>query len=133
VTLDVIKCSPQQEKILAEQSEVLNKIIRLYDYALTSIETIHQEAKAQTTNSQVLIGHMNNLEDIEKVSDQISRSHIYLRPILDYYRIRRGQNTGANLLEQAQHSLIAYSEEQQALKALLELFTVTLNKKEASI
>ena len=76
---------------------------------------------------------MNNLEDIEKVSDQISRSHIYLRPILDYYRIRRGQNTGANLLEQAQHSLIAYSEEQQALKALLELFTVTLNKKEASI
>ncbi len=133
VTLDVIKCSPQQEKVLLEQSEVLNKMIRLYDYALTSIETIHQEAKAQTTNSQVLIGHMNNLEDIEKVSDQISRSHIYLRPIIDYYRIRRGQNNGSNLLEQAQHSLIAYSEEQQALKALLELFTVTLNKKEASI
>ena len=133
ISLDVIKCSTTQEKILIEQKEVLNKLIRLYDYALTSIETINQEAKAQTTDSQILTGHMNNLEDIEKVTDQISRSHVFLRPILDYYRIRRGQNNGANLLEQAQHSLLAYSEEQQAMKALMELFTVTLNKKEASI
>jgi hypothetical protein len=133
VTLDIIKCSPDQEKLLNEQKEVLLKIIRLYDYALSSIEIINQEAKAASTDSKILLGHMNNLEDIEKVTDQISRSHIYLRPILDYYRIRRGQNNGVNLIEQAQHSLLAYSEEQQALKGLMELFTVTLSKNEVSI
>jgi hypothetical protein len=118
---------------LIEQNEVLINLIRLDDYALTSIETINQEAKAQTTHSQILTGHMNNLEDIEKVTDQISRSHVFLRPILDYYRIRRGQNNGVNLIEQAQHSLLAYSEEQHALKALMELFTVTLQKNEVNI
>ena len=58
---------------------------------------------------------------------------MYLRPVIDFYRIRRGQNTGTTLLEQTQHTFLTYSEEHQALRALLELFTVTLAKNEVSI
>ena len=76
---------------------------------------------------------VKNLKEMEEIADKISQSHAFLRPILDFYRIRRGQNDGENLLEQAQHSFLTYSEEHQALKAILELFTVTLRKNEVSI
>ena len=100
---------------------------------MSSIDTIHQEAKSASANSSLIQENLKNLKEIEEISDKISQSHVFLRPILDYYRIRKGQNLGSNLLEQSQHSFLTYSEEHQALKALLELFTVTLNKNEVSI
>ncbi len=133
INLEITRCSPGQMVLLLDQQEVLQKLIRLYDYAMSSIDTIYQEARSTTADSAKLSGHMKNLEDIEKITDQISQSHVFLRPVLDFYRIRRGQNNGSTLLEQSQHSFLTYSEEHQALRALMELFTVTLNKNEASI
>ena len=133
INLEITKCTPGQMSLLLDQQEVLQKLIRLYDYAMSSIDTIYQEARSSTADSAKLSGHMKNLEDIGKITDQISQSHVFLRPILDYYRIRRGQNNGSTLLEQSQHSFLTYSEEHQALRAMMELFTVTLNKNEASI
>ncbi len=133
VHLEITQCKVPQLELILSQREVLVKLIRLYDYAMSSIDTIYQESKAKDVNSAKLSDNMRNLEDIEKITDQISQSHVFLRPILDYYRIRRGQNSGNTLTEQAQHSFLTYSEEHHALKALMELFTVTLTKNEASI
>ena len=131
--LEITSCTHEQIEVLKSQKVVLQKLIRLYDYAMSSIDTIHLEARSETTDGHKLQGHLKNLQDIEEISDKISQSHVYLRPVLDFYRIRRGQNTGTTLIEQSQHSFLMYSEEHQALKALLELFTVTLTKNEASI
>jgi hypothetical protein len=131
--LEITKCTQDQVDLLESQKVVLQKLIRLYDYAMSSIDTIHQQANSKTINSEILHGHMNNLQEIEVISDKISQTHPFIRPILDFYRIRRGQNTGKILAEQSQHTFLTYSEEHQALKALLELFTVTLSKNEVSI
>lgn len=133
IHLEIIRCHPGQIELLKIQVKVLEKLIRLYDYAMSSVDTIHHEAKSVSADNDKLQGHIKNLQEIEIISDKISQSHAFLRPILDFYRIRRGQNTGATLLEQAQHSFLTYSEEHQALKAILELFTVTLRKNEVSI
>jgi len=100
---------------------------------MSSINTVYHEARIHESNSGTIQGHLSNLKDIEAITDKISQSHIFLRPVLDFYRIRRGQNTGVTLEEQSQHTFLAYSEEHQALKALQELFTVTLSRNEASI
>lgn len=131
--LEVVRCTPSQLELLQGQVEILNKLIRLYDYAMSSIDSVHQQSKAIQADVQVIEGHLKNLREIDEISDKISQSNIYLRPVLDFYRIRRGQNSGANLFEQSQDSFLLYSEEHQALKALLELFAVTLHKNEASI
>ena len=133
VGLEITSCSTEQLDTLRNQKEVLQKLIRLYDYAMSSIDTIHSEARAVSTNAESIQGHLKNLQDIEQISDKIAQTHMYLRPIIDFYRIRRGQNTGTTLLEQTQHTFLTYSEEHQALRALLELFTVTLSKNEVSI
>lgn len=133
VNLEVIRCSEEQIKLLKAQTEVLVKIIRLYDYAMSSIDIIHQQAKAQESDVNQIQGHAKNLKEIEEITDKISQSHIFLRPILDFYRIRRGQSMGDKLLEQAQDSFLVYSEEHQTLRALLELFTVTLEKNDVTI
>lgn len=131
--LEVSHCSPSQLELLKQQEVVLNKLNRLYDYAMSSVDTIHAEARSSEANFEVIQGHLNNLQEIDGISDKISQSHPFIRPILDFYHIRRGQNEGTNLLEQSQHSFLAYSEEHQALKALQELFSVTLNKNEVNI
>jgi hypothetical protein len=131
--LEIINCSEAQTQLLTTQVEVLDKLIRLYDYAMSSINTIHQQAKSSQADAFIIEGHLKNLREIETITDKISQSHVFLRPILDYYRIRRGQNPGRNLLEQSQDSFLLYSEEHQALKSLLELFTVTLQKNEVNI
>lgn len=131
--LEIISCTPGQINLLKVHHEVLKKLIRLHDYAMTSIDSIYQESRSATSDANKLQGHINNLIDIEKISDQIAGSHPFLRPVLDFYRIRRGQNDGSTLLEQSQNSLLTYSEEHQALTALDELFSVTLRKNEVSI
>lgn len=131
--LEIIRCTEAQAHLLKNQIEVLNKVIRLYDYAMSSIDTVHQQSKAVQADATIIEGHLKNLKDIESITDKISQSHVFLRPVLDFYRIRRGQNSGTNLFEQSQNSFLLYSEEHQALKALLELFTVTLQKNEVSI
>lgn len=133
VHLEVIRCSKGQIDLLKAQIEVAEKLSRLYDYAMSSIHVIHQEAKSPNSDNNKIQGHLKNLKEMEEIADKISQSHAFLRPLLDFYRIRRGQNDGENLLEQSQHSFLTYSEEHQALKAILELFTVTLRKNEVSI
>jgi hypothetical protein len=133
IGLEITSCSIEQMEVLRNQKEVLQKLIRLYDYAMSSIDTIHSEARAVSANAESIQGHLKNLQDIEQISDKIAQTHMYLRPVIDFYRIRRGQNTGTTLLEQTQHTFLTYSEEHQALRALLELFTVTLAKNEVSI
>lgn len=131
--LEITKCSHSQIELLKSQNEILAKLIRLHDYAMASLDTIYHESKAETANAEVIGGHLKNLQEMEKISDQVAGAHIYLRPILDFYRIRKGQNNGTNLMEQAQTSYLTYAEEHQALQALQELFSVTLKKNEVNI
>ncbi len=131
--LEVTECSNSQLETLKTHRDVLTKFIRLHDYAMVSVDTIFKETKSNLADVNKVEGHLKNLRDIEKIAEQISQSHSLLRPLLDFYRIRRGQNNGSTLHEQAQHSLLAYSEEHQALQALEELFSVTLRKNEVNI
>ena len=131
--LEITTCSPSQMKLIQNNREVLNKLIRLYDYAMTSVDTIHSEAKSNQADFSKIQEQINHLKEVDLLTDQISQSHSFLRPILDFYRIRRGQNHGSTLLEQSQHSFLTYSEEHQALQALEELFSVTLQKNEVNI
>jgi hypothetical protein len=131
--LEIIRCSESQLELLKTNKMVLNKFQQLHRYAMSSIDTILKEAKSTSTDSEKIQGHMKNLKEIELISDQISQSNSFLRPFLDFYHIRKGQNDGSTLLEQAENTFLVYTEEYQALKALDELFTVTLSKNEVNI
>jgi len=133
LNLPVSKCNAEQMNLIKNQREVLQKYIRLHDYAMVSIDTIYHETKSKNSDTSKIEGHLKNLVEIDTISDQIASSHPMLRPILDFYRIRRGQNSGQTLFEQSQHSFLAYSEEHQALVALQELFSVTLKENEVNI
>jgi len=133
VNLEISSCSPAQIVLLEENKSVLSKLTRLHAYALSSMDTVYREAKSETATASVINGHLKNLEEVETLLTGLAESHPLLRPILDFYRIRKGQNEGSTLLEQAQNSLLAYTEEHHALTALNELFTVTLKKNEATI
>jgi hypothetical protein len=131
--LEISRCTPNQIELLQKNQEVLKKYIRLHDYAMVSIDTIYHESKAKPTNVEKIEGHLKNLVEIEGITNQIAASHSMLRPVLDFYRIRRGQNEAETLCDQSQNSFLTYSEEHQALEALAELFSVTLKKNEVNI
>ncbi len=126
--LDINRCTPMQVEKTKELQDILAKLSRLHDYALSSIDTIHQEARSANARAEVIAGHVKNLQEIDSTFATIAHSHSLLRPILDFYRIRKGQNAGDTLKEQSESSLLLYSEEGQALKALDELFTTILAK-----
>lgn len=131
--LEITRCNQAQLNLLKSQFEVLTKYTRLHDYAMVSVDTVYQESKKAHADGGKIEGHLKNLIEIDKISDQISQSHSLLRPLLDFYRIRRGQNHGETLTDQSQSSFLTYSEEHQALKALGELISVTLRKNEVNI
>jgi hypothetical protein len=133
LNLPISKCSANQLKVIQTQNEVLKKYLRLHDYAMVSIDTVYHESRSKSCDVAKVEGHLKNLVEIDSISDQIASSHPILRPVIDFYRIRRGQNSGQTLNEQAQHSFLAYSEEHQALQALQELFSVTLKENEVNI
>jgi hypothetical protein len=133
VQLDISKCSTDQLILLKNNYEILTKFIRLYDYAMASVDTIHQESKLQLLDVSKIEGHLKNLKEIDKISDQLASSQSLLRPFLDFYRIRRSQNFGVDLFNQSQSSFLTYAEEHHALKALQELFFVTLRRNEVNL
>lgn len=128
--LDIIECSPSQKELLKVHSEMLQKLIRLHDYSMSAVDKIQQEAKK---NSAGISSYTKQIEEIEEITDKISASHPLIRQVLDFYRIQKGQTTGKDFLEQSQKSFLTYAEEHQALEALYELFSVTLNKNEANL
>ncbi len=131
--LEITSCNKAQIELLRTQNEVLTKYTRLHDYAMVSIDTIYHESKKELADGGKIEGHLKNLQEIDRVSDQIAQSHSLLRPVLDFYRIRRGQNHGETLTDQSQASFLTYSEEHQALKALGELISVTLRINEVNL
>jgi hypothetical protein len=133
INLDISKCNQEQIEFIQEHKQTLSKLLRLHDYAMSSVDTIYQESKAQSSRAEIIDGHLKNLQEIEVLFNKTAASNSMLRPVLDYYRVRKGQNDGTNLSEQIQHSFLAYSEEHHALSALSELFSMTLRKNEASI
>ena len=126
--LDISKCTTIQSEKARELQDILAKLTRLHDYALSSIDTIHQEARSDSARADVIAGHVKNLQEIDSTFATIAHSHSLLRPVLDFYRIRKGQPGGDTLREQSESSLLLYSEEGQALRALGELFTSILEK-----
>lgn len=131
--LSVTHCTRAQLELLKTQEEILRKLIRLHDYAMSSIDSIYHESKLQEADHAKIKAHIAKLLEIEEVSEQIAAGQPLLRPVIDFYRIRRGQNQGNNLSEQSQSSFLTYAEEHQALQALHELFSVTLKRNEANI
>ena len=133
INLEIPNCTSEQLNLLKSQQDILAKFIRLHDYAMASIDTIYHEARSQNADGGKIDGHLKNLVEIDRLSDQISQTNSLLRPVLDFYRIRRGQNHGDTLSDQTQTSFLAYSEEHQALQALNELISVTLKRNEVNI
>jgi len=131
--LDITHCSTSQTNLIKANQVVLKKLLRIHDYAMSAVEKIHREAKNQSTSATNIEAHVKTLTEIDSVFEHIAASHSMLRPFLDFYKIRKGQNEGKTLLEQAQSTFIAYSEEHQSLTALDELFSVTLKRNEVNI
>ena len=133
IELPITQCNSEQLKLLETYSEVLFKFIRLHEYALQSIDTIYHKSKAGILESDELSLKLKVLEEIDTLSQSLSASHSLLRQVFHFYKIRKAQGHLVSLQEEVQTSFLIYSEEHQALRALHELFSVTLKKNEVTI
>lgn len=129
VNLDIVAPDGAQIDLLDSQLEIVTKLIRLHDYAMVSLDSVYKEAKAQEADADVVSKNITTLTEVDETFDKISASNPFLRPIIDFYKIRKGQTEGETLLEKSQNSLLTYTEEHQALKAFEELLTVIRNRK----
>ncbi len=129
VNLDISAPSVEQAATLGSQLEIISKLIRLHSYAMLALDGVYKEAKATESEGAVIDKHFATLTEVDETFDKISASNPFLRPILDFYKIRKGQIEGESLLEKSQNSLLTYSEEHQALTALEDLFRTIRNKK----
>ncbi len=133
VHLEVIRCTESQLGLIRSNAEALKKIIRLYEYAMVSIDHIYQQAKSPSADPKIIEDNIKILLDIDSISTELAKSHRLLRPFLDFYRIRRNQNLGTSLIDHSQNNYLIYAEEHQALKGLFELLSMTISKNEATL
>ncbi len=129
VNLDIASPSAEQADILGSQLEIVTKLIRLHDYAMVALDGVYKEAKASESDAEKVSKNISTLTEVDETMDKIAMTNPFLRPVLDFYKIRKGQNEGETLLEKSQNSLLTYSEEHQALKAFAELLEAIRIKK----
>lgn len=129
VNLDTVSPEPGQIAILDSQLEILTKLIRLHDYAMVSLDDVYKEAKSAEADADKIQKNLTILKEVDDTMDKISASNPFLRPIIDFYKIRKGQIEGETLLERSQNSLLTYSEEHQAMSAFQELLLSIRNRK----
>jgi hypothetical protein len=118
---DLPKVDSAQKELIRTYLEIIKKISRFHTYALASLDILLTEAKAEKANSELIEGHLENLRQIDETLRNISDAHALLRPLLDFYHIRRGQTEGDQFREQVENSLLIYHEEHQAFSAFQEL------------
>lgn len=123
VNLGSQKPSALQKELLQANYEVLGKLSRLHEYALSSINTILLESKSDNAQADIVEGHLKNLREISDTDSKIANSHVFIRPILDFYHMKKGLDEGDTLKARAEDALLSYSEEHQALVAFKELIT----------
>jgi hypothetical protein len=129
INLDISAPSSDQAGTLETQNEIVVKLLRLHDYAMVALDGIYKEVKSSESDADVIQKHVSTLTEVDETFNRISASNPFLRPILDFYKIRKGQIEGSSLLERSQNSLLTYSEEHQALAAFDELLRTMRNKK----
>lgn len=129
INLDIVSPSPEQLEIVNSQLEIVTKLVRLHDYAMVSLDGVYKEAKLSESDAEKISKNITTLTEVDGTMDKIAETNPFLRPILDFYKIRKGQIEGETLLEKSQNSILTYSEEHQALKAFAELLTAIRNKK----
>jgi hypothetical protein len=129
IHLDIVSPSREQGEIVQTQLEIVTKLLRLHDYAMVSMNGVYKEAKESESDAEKISKHIATLTEVDETMDKIAASNPFLRPMLDFYKIRKGQIEGATLLEKSQNSLLTYSEEHHALGAFAELLTSIRNKK----
>lgn len=129
VNLGSQKPNDLQKELLSANSEVLRKLSRLHEYALSSINTILQESKSENAQADIVEGHLKNLREISETDSKIANSHVFIRPILDFYHMKKGLDDGVTLRARAEDALLSYSEEHQALMAFNELITHFMDHK----
>lgn len=113
--------SEAQKEFLRPYLEVSKKISRFHSYALASLDILRSEAAKPRPETEVVEGHLENLRQIDETLRKLSDSHPLLRPLLDFYHIRRGQNDARGFKAQVENSLLTYHEEHQAFVAFQEL------------
>ncbi len=128
VNLEHHKVRAKQVELIKFTRNVLQKVIRLQDYAVKSVETILLETKNENAKADLIDGHLRVLSDVDQTVSHAANAHSLIRPMLDYFHIRRGQNEGTTLKEQAQNTLLAYMEEQHSLRAYDELLSTLESK-----
>lgn len=129
VNVDILPPSAEQLGTLETQTEIVTKLIRLHDYAMVALDGVYKEAKDPEADADKIQKNLTTLQEVDETMDKISDTNPFLRPIIDFYKIRKGQTEGETLLEKSQNSLLTYSEEHQALKAYEELLLVIIAKK----
>jgi hypothetical protein len=129
VNLDIVTPSPEQIETVNSQLEIVTKLLRLHNYAMVSVDGVYKEAKSNESRAETISKNISTLIEVDETLDKIAVSNPFLRPILDFYKIRKAQVEGETLLEKSQNSLITYSEEHQALNAFAELLTAISKKK----
>ncbi len=129
VDLDIVAPSPEQSEVLGSQLEIVTKLTRLHDYAMVALDSVYKEAKSSESDAEKISKSISTLTEVDETMDKIAASNPFLRPVLDFYKIRKGQVEGETLLEKSQNSLLTYSEEHQAMKAFAELLESIRNKK----
>ncbi len=129
VNVDIQPPSAEQLSTLEMQTEIVTKLIRLHDYAMVALDGVYKEAKSTESDADKIQKHLATLQEVDETMDKISATNPFIRPVLDFYKIRKGQTDGETLLEKSQNSLLTYSEEHQALKAYEELLLVIAARK----
>lgn len=129
INLDTASPSPEQAGVLETQLEIVTKLLRLHDYAMVSLDSIYREAKSHESDGEKIQKNLTILKEVDDTMDKISASNPFLRPVIDFYKIRKGQTDGDSLLERSQNSLLTYSEEHQAMSAFQELLLSIRNRK----
>lgn len=133
VSLPLSQSKEDQKSILKDNINVLSKLIALQKYALEATNSVLKQAKAKLVDTKKLEMNLEIIRDYDQTALKIAEGHPLLRPFIDFYHIRKGQTGAFTLQEQAEEALLISHEEHQALSALQELFSVTLNKNEAKI
>ncbi|MBL6988944.1 MAG: glycosyltransferase family 9 protein [Bacteriovoracaceae bacterium] len=126
------KLTTSTHKQLLQYLDGLRKLNQLMEFGKKYSQYIYEELTSKTPNLREIKEFSAKIEEIDQLQNVIKKEYPLLSPLLDFFTVAQGNLEGEGMTQLTESSYLTFTNSSIAVKTVIELLRVTINKHSSS-
>lgn len=127
------KLSPTSHRDLLESMNGLQHLFELSEFGKKYSRYILEEISSSTPSIIKIKDYSKKIDEIDHLQEMVQKTSPYLAPVIDYFKVRKGNLFGDNIVKLTESSYQCFEESSQISSILYELIQNTIAEYKISL